>query len=396
MVRRKTHPKIACDFFVWIMRQENGVWQADGRSNKPSPGRHSLGTRDYEEALVTLKQLDLVKAVEAGIADPSALTNGVDAELTFDLGVDLYFEHCKRPPVLGGVKPCTLKRYRPVFDKVVPFLEKKGLTAWNQVKKKHCESYAAWLDGESYAYATERFEITAIKTAINWWICEGHLPESCRIHLPMPKQEDTDTYCYKPAEVQAMISLCRSETKLGWLADVIVALGRTGMRISELADLRWKNIDAERNMITLRDESRTRRARNPKAQSTKGGRDRMFPIHSDLKNVIDNLRISNLRGKVFRAARAGELRPDNVRHLLIKHVIDPLKEEFPSEDDDIGFKDGRLHSLRHFFCSECAHSGIPEQVVMKWLGHRQSAMVRRYYHLHDEDGEDRIRTCGGV
>jgi integrase len=28
---------------------------------------------------------------------------------------------------------------------------------------------------------------------------------------------------------------------------------------------------------------------------------------------------------------------------------------------------------------------VPEQIVMAWLGHRDSAMVKHYYHLHDEE-----------
>jgi len=32
-------------------------------------------------------------------------------------------------------------------------------------------------------------------------------------------------------------------------------------------------------------------------------------------------------------------------------VTDPLEERFPSGDDEIGFKNARLHSLRHFYCT---------------------------------------------
>ena len=46
---------------------------------------------------------------------------------------------------------------------------------------------------------------------------------------------------------------------------------------------------------------------------------------------------------------------------------------------------GGLHSFRHYSCSVSANSGVPELVVMRWLGHRNSDMVKRYYHLHDQD-----------
>jgi integrase len=52
---------------------------------------------------------------------------------------------------------------------------------------------------------------------------------------------------------------------------------------------------------------------------------------------------------------------------------------------------GRLHSFRHYFCSRYANSGVPEQVVMAWLGHADSKMVRHYYHLHDDEAQRQMK-----
>jgi integrase len=74
-----------------------------------------------------------------------------------------------------------------------------------------------------------------------------------------------------------------------------------------------------------------------------------------------------------------------------------LAEQFPQADDALGFRDGRRHSFRHYFCSKCWNEGVPEQIVMAWLGHRDSAMVRHYYHLHDGEAQrqmERLRFVG--
>jgi integrase len=92
-------------------------------------------------------------------------------------------------------------------------------------------------------------------------------------------------------------------------------------------------------------------------------------------------------GLVFHGPRGGRLKPDTVRQVLIRDVLTPLEKKFKREGGQVGFADGRLHSFRHFFCSTCANSGVPEQVVMAWLGHRDSAMVRHYYHLHDDEAQ---------
>ena len=92
-------------------------------------------------------------------------------------------------------------------------------------------------------------------------------------------------------------------------------------------------------------------------------------------------------GLVFHGPKGGRLKPDTVRRALIREVLAPLRERFPTPPGQVGFADGRLHSFRHYFCSTCANRGVPEQVVMQWLGHRDSAMVRHYYHLFDDEAQ---------
>lgn len=39
------------------------------------------------------------------------------------------------------------------------------------------------------------------------------------------------------------------------------------------------------------------------------------------------------------------------------------------------------------FASRCAADGFSEQLVMAWLGHRDSRMARHYFHLHNETAQ---------
>ena len=67
-----------------------------------------------------------------------------------------------------------------------------------------------------------------------------------------------------------------------------------------------------------------------------------------------------------------------------------LTGKFAALHGQRGFQNGRLHSFRHAFCSTCANSGVPERMVMEWLGHADSEMVRWYYHLHDDEARRRM------
>ena len=74
--RRKKQPvSISVKHFTWRFFRRDGVYYADGRTNKYQLGKHSLGTRDREEALARLKLLDQQKAVEHGLISAAALEN---------------------------------------------------------------------------------------------------------------------------------------------------------------------------------------------------------------------------------------------------------------------------------------------------------------------------------
>ena len=45
MPRQPKHAPIQCQYFTWHLRQRDGVYYGDGRANKPSLGKHSLGVQ---------------------------------------------------------------------------------------------------------------------------------------------------------------------------------------------------------------------------------------------------------------------------------------------------------------------------------------------------------------
>jgi len=147
--------------------------------------------------------------------------------------------------------------------------------------------------------------VTLIQT-FKWLLAEKHIAGLESLKLKLPKIESAKPYCYRPVEIAAMVEQCQSSPRLNRLCGVVVAFATTGLRISELAKLKWSDIDRY-------------------------------------------------------------------------------------------FADGRLHSFRHAFVSTCANTDVPERIVMEWLGHKHSDMVRHYYYVHDEESRrqmDRLDPLG--
>lgn len=330
MPKKTKYENVIGRHFTWrLYLRPSGMWYADGRANDPSPGRHSLETKDRDEALDAVRQLDLLKAVELGKADPKELETALDTRLPLAEGISMYKEHVARSPVTGGARPKTQSRYRAVFDKFEPFALEQGVRFWNDVSARLLDRYAAWLDGESYAYRTEFLELTTIKQAVNWMIVEKHLPEACRIRLPLTRPTGTDAYCWRPVEVEAILKRCAEAPDLGWLGDVLTALACTGMRISELASLRWTDIDFANNLIKLTDETAAVvRQRGRKARQIKNRRSRSFPIHNDLRRVLEQIE-RQPDGLVFHGPKERRAEPRHLQAHADQRGVDTVGREVP-------------------------------------------------------------------
>ncbi|OAI46012.1 hypothetical protein AYO44_12075 [Planctomycetaceae bacterium SCGC AG-212-F19] len=389
MARKPNRPQNVCEFFAWRLFQRDGVYYADGRTGKYNLGKHSLGTRDHEQALTALRLLDRQKAVELGLASPAV--GNAAMPLGLAEGWELYLSDCGRAQVMCGASPTTLKRYRAVRDKHLKFCQKHGIRSWTEVNRDNVQRYGNQLTKDKYAYRTVYLELTLLKSAHGWLVEQGKLPPSCRFTLPLRKPEGTDAYCYSKAEVAAMDEHCRRTPALLWLANVIIGLACTGLRISELAALRWTDLDPEFRTIHLTDErASSRRYALGNVRTIKGRRGRSLPVHAELKSVLQGMPRHH-DGRIFHGPLGGKLKPDTVRNIFTREVIAPLKKQFPTPAGEIGFEQGRLHSFRHYFCSQAFLDGAAEADIKEWLGHRDSKMVAHYRHLRSEDSHRKMQ-----
>ncbi len=387
MAKPRKYVQIRCRFFLWRLVLRNGAYYADGRSNAIKLGRFSLGTKNEAEARSRLDQLDLKMAVKNGKADASLLRPNELKPLGLEDGFEKYKTHVGRSRMAGGARPRTIARYKAVMDGVREYARIANVRVWNGVNKNFLNGYIRWRDDEGYAQATLYLEGTWIKQAVKYFVTEGLLPKDSEIRLHLERPKETTTYCWTADEVAAMIAHCRATDGLEWLATLIVSLCYTGMRISEIVDLRWGDLDFTGRFIQLVDEESTRSSKHTHpTRTTKSGRNRSFPMHPEVFAELSALP-RHKDGYVFHGPLDGRLKADVVRRALVRDVLKPLAGRFGSGQGSKSFADGRLHSFRHFFCSLCANRGVPERMLMDWLGHTNAEMVRRYYHA--DKGESR-------
>jgi integrase len=392
MPRQAKFPLINCKYFSWYFRKKSsGVWYADGRHNKGYDlGKPSLNTKDQYEARQRLIELDAYMAVQLGLASESHISSDATADLTLAEGWELYIERCRQPEILEGISARSCQRYQAVRDKHLTFCHNKGYRFWSDITKATTQKYGKWLAEQDYSDNTIVLELNLICAISKWHVEEQRLPPECRFFLKLSKSGETTTYCYSREQVTEMIKYCQSDPDLHWIGRVIVGLATSGMRINELAGLRWSDVDIASKTIRLSDErSRARRQQMGTERRLKGKRGRSIPMHPEFYRAIEGIPRSR-DGLIFRGKMGGKIRDRRVLEVLQKNVIENLKSKFPTPPGEIGFANGTVHGLRHYFCSEAYRDGATDAELLDWLGHKDSVIMQRYRHLREEDSRRRM------
>jgi integrase len=373
-----------CEHFTWRLYRRAGVYYADGRGAAVSLRRRSLNTRNRETALRHLKELDKRKAMDLGMIPREGMaTSGAGAVLSIEQGLEVYKGHMNRPEAAKGVRESTRKRYRTAFRHFKEFCQAKGIGSWNAVNSKVLNEFGRKFEDDEYKPRSVYFNITTIKQVSKYLVDTRHLPASCAFRYPMSKPTGTDTHCYSVEEVSVILKLAKSLPGQEWMHRALVGLAHTGLRVSELASLRWSDFNDDLTMIHLTDQGH-RSKHEAGRRRTKTGRGRKLPVHEDLRLLLQSMSRDSAR-PVFASALGKRLNCGRLREQFVRKIIRPLSARFPSPEGERGFADGRLHSFRHFFCSRMVAAGVPLLVLQKWLGHRNSAMVGHYFDLKDAE-----------
>jgi integrase len=154
-----------------------------------------------------------------------------------------------------------------------------------------------------------------------------------------------------PEEVGGLLEACSDHIR-----PIVVTALNTGMRKSEILNLRWPQVDLKNRKITV--------------INAKNNESRVIPINQTLYQELLTLPEKVKREYVF-SDRNG-------------HPYGDIKNGFSSALKKAGIEDFRFHDLRHTFGSHLVMQGVDLRTVQQVMGHKDIKMTMRYSHLSPE------------
>ena len=208
---------------------------------------------------------------------------------------------------------------------------------------------------------------TLLKVAVRWKVIDK-MP--CTIELLKVPLADFKFYDFD---------------EYAWLVDgagrndheslVMVLLGGdAGLRLGEIIAFEWDDVDFRRGSIHVQ-----RSEWQGKVGVPKGGRTRRVPMTTQLRDALKRHR--HLRGpRVLYRDDGLTVTPQNLKTWMKRATRRAGLPEC-----------GRLHSLRHTFCSHLAMRGAPAKAIQELAGHKDLTTTQRYMHLSPAALESAIR-----
>ncbi|NVM19587.1 MAG: tyrosine-type recombinase/integrase [Candidatus Lokiarchaeota archaeon] len=165
-----------------------------------------------------------------------------------------------------------------------------------------------------------------------------------------------------------------TQTKL-----IIETMLKTGMRVSELCNLKIEWVNFEDNLILVQSNS------EPIEFSPKYGSEREIPLSSMLSININQLIGKRKKGYVFRSQRKEY--PQRYEPISIINKINALSKSI------FGGPLGS-HILRRTYASNLLYSGVNIKTIQKLLGHRHLTTTLVYLKdIPKRDDYDQIRKA---
>ena len=144
-----------------------------------------------------------------------------------------------------GSSPDTIKGYDWAFKLVNEYLDYPELEA---IKPKDLQSFFLYLHTESKLASSSIQKVWAcIRAFYNWVVAELEDIERPDSNIPMPKADTKEVIPFTEAEVIALLKVTNIRDKA-----LVLTLLDTGLRVSELARLRVRDLNLDNGAIEVK------------------------------------------------------------------------------------------------------------------------------------------------
>ncbi len=257
-----------------------------------------------------------------------------------------------------GRASATILAYSKDIEQLANFVAKSDKNNLSEVTKEDIDSFKDSLSAQNYTTKSISRKINSIKSFFAYVIANGAISENPATNVTHPKYDIKPPRILNKIEYRALRDACREDLRMAAIVELLL---QTGMRISELANLKISDIDLTSNQITIR--------------AYESHPERVIPLNQPVKESL---------------ARYMETRPKSGNTyvfitktgnaFLIRNIRSNLDRYFHIA----GIENAKVNDLRHTFIAQQLTSGSPLVYISKLVGHKRLSTTEKYLEFISE------------
>jgi len=251
-----------------------------------------------------------------------------------------------------GLAPNTIEAYRRDLAQFFDYCCRNGIDSIDGADRRIARRYLAFLDTLGYSRTTTSRKASSVRAFYSAAVLRGHVGVNPFAGVSTPKL-DKPLPRALPARVMAAAIESIDTSEPSGLRDraIVETLYATGLRISELASLRTRDVTGDTVVV-----------------KGKGGKVRAVPLGKPAQRALEQY-LANGRPLIagedsgdglWVGLRGGPMDPRGLRRVVSKHVA-----TFP-------------HAVRHSFATHLLEGGADLRTVQDLLGHTDLATTQIY------------------
>ncbi len=268
-----------------------------------------------------------------------------------------YTDHLKS----NGKAKATVLAYSKDIEQLAKYLKKQGKILTDEINYEDVNQYKELLKKRRYAIKTIARKVNSIKSFFRYLEGEGVIKESPAEEVTHPKVEEKSPRFLTKLEYRALRDACRGDVRMGAIIELLL---QTGIRISELANLKMDDLDLERDVVYIR------------AQKTRDAR--RVPLNNPGKEALmDYLKIRP------KAKEKSLFLTKTCNPFLVRNIRTAIDRYFRLA----GINDAKVNDLRSTFIVEQLRAGTPLVYVSQLVGHKRITTTEKYLNLVEDQIE---------
>lgn len=249
--------------------------------------------------------------------------------------------------------PSTVLAYRADLEQLMALLHGKNKVTADAVRPGDLEAFRDSLLAQKYTPKSVSRKLNAVKTFFRWLVAEKQVGTDPSKNVAHPKITPSLPKFLSPLEYRALRDIVRGDSRIAAIVELIL---QTGLRISEVANLKLENVKKAEVKV--------------EAYATQP--ERTVPLNKRAKDALDEHlkdRPKTDSPHVFVSKNGRPLAVRNIRAAIDRYFN---KAEIP---------DYSVNDLRTTFVVENLKASVDLVLLSRVVGHKRLSTTERYLEL---------------